>query len=92
MKQTHFRWAWGDHEAQVDESMTRERAACLLRAWRRSRTQGQRDFALTCVRRQGTRFYCVRTTKYINDDAGILVVPVMRALPRSMSQIGGASA
>ncbi len=73
-KQTNFKWAWGDHEAQIDKLMTRQRAARLLRAWRRSKTQGQRDFTLRVIRRSEGRFYCVNTTQYRNNDSGVLVI------------------
>lgn len=75
MKQTNFKWAWGDHEATPDRSMTRERAARLLRAWRRSRTQGIRNFDLRCLRRDGVRFYLVNTTQYrAPQDTGVMVI------------------
>ena len=35
MKTTEFMWAWNDHAPTPDRLMTRERAARLLRAWRR---------------------------------------------------------
>ena len=34
--QTTFTAQWNDHEPQPDPSMTRERAARLIRAWRRN--------------------------------------------------------
>lgn len=73
-KQTTFKWAWGDHEAQIDKSMTRSRAAKLIKAWRNARTQGRREFDLKVIRRSDCRCYCVTTLKYINDDAGVLVI------------------
>lgn len=73
-KQNSFKWAWGDHEPQKDPSITRERATKLLRAWRNSKTQGLRNFDLRLVRAHGLKFYLVKTTKYINDDAGVLVI------------------
>lgn len=76
MKQNTFKWAWGDHEATTDPLMTRARAAVLLRAWRRSKTQGRRNLSLQCVRRPDAKFYCVSTTQYVNNDAGILVIPM----------------
>lgn len=75
MKETTFKWAWGDHEAMPDRSMTRERAARLLRAWRRASRQGKREFDLKCMRRDGVRFYLVNTTQYREpQDTGILVI------------------
>lgn len=74
MKATKFLWAWGDCEAQPDKSMTRERAAKLLRAWRNAKRQGRREFSLSVTRNAFGRWYSVRTTQYINNDAGILVI------------------
>lgn len=34
--ETKFLWAWGNYPAQADPSMTRQRAARLLWAWRRT--------------------------------------------------------
>lgn len=45
---------------QPDSMMTRERAAKLLRAWRRATTQGARLFNLKCLRNDGTRAYLVQ--------------------------------
>jgi hypothetical protein len=39
--------------------MTRERAAKLLRCWRRAKAQGARVFDLECVRDSCTRAYLV---------------------------------
>lgn len=36
MKPRVFQWAWQDHTPQLDPLMTPERAARLLRAWRRT--------------------------------------------------------
>lgn len=74
MKTTNFLWAWGDHEARPDKSMTRDRAAKLLRAWRNASRQGRREFSLSVTRNDFGRWYSVRNTQYINDDAGILVI------------------
>ena len=74
-KVTAFKWAWGDHEPQADKFTTRHRAAALLRAWRRSKTQGSRNFSLSLIRAHGCKFYRVSTTKYRNEDTGVLVIP-----------------
>jgi len=37
-------WGWGSWPPQLDPLMTDERMTTLMRAWRRSRTQGGRDF------------------------------------------------
>lgn len=39
MKTDVFKWQWGDREPWADPSMTRERAAHLLRVWRRQARQ-----------------------------------------------------
>jgi hypothetical protein len=74
MKPNKFGWLWGDHEPRNDPSMTRNRAALLIRAWRNSRTQGFRNFDLQVIRTKISKCYCVKTTKYINDEAGILFI------------------
>lgn len=74
MKSTNFKWAWGDHEPQADKTMTRERAARLLKAWRRSKTQGARNFTLQRITHGHTRFYVVGTTQYMKNEAGVLVI------------------
>lgn len=57
---TFFYWQWELTRPWPDPSMTRERAARLLRAWRRARVQGTRLFNLRCVRVEHTRAYLVQ--------------------------------
>lgn len=75
MKKTNFMWSWNDIEkADHDATMTRARAAVLLRAWRRCTTQGTRDFSVHCVRAGVRKSYYVSTTKYTPADTGILII------------------
>lgn len=55
-----FYWQWESMRPQPDPAMTRDRAAKLLRAWRRATTQDARVFNLKCVRDDGTRAYLVQ--------------------------------
>lgn len=55
-----FYWQWELTRPQPDPLMTRERAARLLRAWRRAKVQGKRVFSLRCVRVRQTRAYLVQ--------------------------------
>lgn len=59
-KQIAFFWQWESTRPQADPRMTRERAASLLRAWRRAHIQGRRVFHLRRVRVPGTRAYLVQ--------------------------------
>lgn len=70
MKKSQFLWGWKDYEPQPDLIMTRERAAKLLRAWRRSRTQGVRDFSL---QRLGKGHYRIAARGY-EDEPGTMVI------------------
>jgi hypothetical protein len=36
MKHSVFMWAWNNHSLTLDKLMTRQRAAKLLRSWRRA--------------------------------------------------------
>ncbi len=67
---TLFFWAWRGYAPQPDTSMTRERAAKLLRSWRRSRTQGHRDFSLQRVAKGNYRI----AARGYEDDYGIMVI------------------
>ncbi len=60
MKDTKFFWQWEEYRPQPDPLMTRQRAARLLRSWRRARTQGRRVFHISCVRIERMRTYLVR--------------------------------
>lgn len=59
MRNINFYWQWEQWRPQPDPLMTRQRAARLLRSWRRARTQGRRVFGLTRVRLEKTRAYLV---------------------------------
>lgn len=59
MTHTIFSWAWEHYGAQPDALMTRQRAARLLRAWRRARIQGRRVFALGRSTTARTRIYAI---------------------------------
>jgi len=52
---TMFRWGWGDMPLKRDPAMTRERAAGLLRSWRRNaRFNGG---GVVSVKRKGPGIY-----------------------------------
>lgn len=69
-KESKFLWGWKEYALQPDTSMTRERAAKLLRAWRRSSTQGRKDFFL---KRIGKGHYKVAAPGY-KDEAATMVI------------------
>lgn len=69
-KESKFLWGWRDYNPLPDPAMTRERAAKLLRSWRRSRTQGRRDFLL---QRIGKGHYRVAACGY-EDDPGTMII------------------
>lgn len=60
-KSTEFFASWRDYSPQADPSMTRARMALLMRAWRRSKTQGARNFKLE---RTGPHHYRVEAIGY----------------------------
>lgn len=75
MKTNSFMWGWQNYEPSVDKSMTRERLVRLMRAWRRSTTQGRRDFEFKLISRNAEkRIYRVSTTKYVNEDVAFVHV------------------
>lgn len=62
---TAFTWGWMNYPRVADPSMSRERMARLMRAWRRARIQGYREFSLACIdRRPGRRTYRVEHTRF----------------------------
>jgi len=72
---TAFLWGWNDYPMREDIAMNRQRLARLMRAWRRSRTQGRRNFEFRLVSRQsGRRDYFVSTRGYINEDRARIAV------------------
>lgn len=50
MKQMTFHWGWNGHAPQPDPTMTRQRAANLLRSWRRSARYGGHYSRVTLTR------------------------------------------
>lgn len=56
-KPCFFLWGWASCPATPDKLMTRDRASKLLRSWRRSKTQGHKDFLL---KRVGKGYYVVK--------------------------------
>ena len=68
-------WGWQNYEPSVDKSMTRERLVRLMRAWRRSTTQGRRNFEFKLISRNTEkRIYRVTTTGYVNEDIAFVHV------------------
>lgn len=75
MKTQNFLWAWQNGEPIADKTMTRERLVRLMRAWRRSTTQGRRNFDFRLISRNAEkRVYRVSTVGYYNDDASFVHV------------------
>jgi hypothetical protein len=75
MKQrsTVFLWGWRDYPRQPDATMTRDRMARLMRAWRRCRVQGYRHFNLKCeARGKGFKVYRVDCIGY--DDSATFAI------------------
>lgn len=69
MKKNCFLWGWNGYAPTVDKLMTRQRAARLLLSWRRSKTQGQRNFSLCKI---GPHHYNVSAIGY--DDRAVLII------------------
>ena len=75
MKKTIFFWGWQDYPPTEDKTMTRDRQARLMRAWRSSKTQDRRNFKFEIIERgRNRRAYRVSTTKYINQDFATLII------------------
>lgn len=75
MKHTIFLWGWKHYPKKPDTSMTRARMAVLMRAWRRSRTQENKNFVLILLSREnGKREYSITTSGYKNDDHALFTV------------------
>lgn len=71
-KVTCFLWAWNNYAPQPDPTMTRERAARLLRAWRRtSRTRTSMGTTLRTLKRVSEGVY--RVTE--GSESGTMYVP-----------------
>lgn len=72
---TTFLWGWNHYQPQVDKTMDRPRMARLMRAWRRAKTQGKREFDFRLVKREnGNRQYTVSTTRYYPADFATIVI------------------
>lgn len=56
-KPAQFLWHWEDYAPLPDKLMTRARAAHLLRAWRRAKTQGQREYSVRRICHPARREY-----------------------------------
>lgn len=76
MKTNTFLWGWQEYAPIVDKSMTRERLVKLMRAWRRSTTQGRRNFEFKLISRNAEkRIYRVSTVGYYcNEDVATVHV------------------
>ena len=61
--QTTFTAQWNDHAPQPDPSMTRERAARLIRAWRRNARQSSNRQPWT-LKRNGPHSFTVSAPGY----------------------------
>lgn len=59
MKAQTFYWAWNDHDRQPDPHMTRQRAAVLLRSWRRLLRQPANNRPLAGLQRLARGHYRV---------------------------------
>lgn len=57
-----FYWSWNDHDRQPDKHMTRQRAAVLLRSWRRLLRQPANNRPLAGLRRLAPGCYRVTNT------------------------------
>lgn len=73
MKTTDFQWAWNNYAPQPDKFMTRQRAARLLRAWRRVVRQPSNNRTIESLDRIGRGAYRVR---HVNGETGTLIVGV----------------
>ena len=63
---TTFLWGWRHYDRTPDIGMTRNRMAKLMRAWRRGRTQGHRNFSL---KRLAPHVYYVNAEYFVGESA-----------------------
>lgn len=71
---TVFYWGWRNNTPTEDKLMTRHRMAKLFRSWRRSKTQGSKDFDVKLIKREcGKREYVVNANAY-KDESAIIVI------------------
>ncbi len=82
-----FYWQWESMRPQPDPMMPRERAAKLLRSWRRATTQGERVFKLKCVREDGTRAYLVQHVP-TGERGGLYIKPAAGATSGGFAPAG----
>lgn len=69
MKTNKFLWAWQENKPIPDITMTRQRLSTLMHAWRRSKTQGRRNFEFKLISRTvEKRIYSVSTIGYYSED------------------------
>lgn len=75
MKATKFYWSWNDHAAQDDPTMTRQRAARLLMAWRRtSRRKTSHSTIMRSLTRIAPHTYRVEQLDY--KETGVMFIGV----------------
>ena len=63
-KQTAFMWSWNGYPAQHDATMTRERMARLLMAWRRTTRLTSHNTRLRKLERLGMHHYRVTDLRH----------------------------
>lgn len=66
-----FYWAWNDHDRQPDPQMTRQRAAVLLRSWRRLMRQPANNRPLISLQRLARG--CYRVTHASGESGTIFI-------------------
>lgn len=75
MKTNEFYWSWNNHPAQNDQSMTRQRAARLLMAWRKtSRQKTSHGMILRSLKRIAPHTYRVEQLDY--KETGVMFIGV----------------
>lgn len=69
---TRFSWSWNDRAPWPDTSMTRERAARLLRAWRRTTRPTSGGFVMRELKRCAPGVY--RVTDCVSGETGTMYI------------------
>jgi hypothetical protein len=72
MKTTVFHSAWNEYEPAIDRLMTRERAAKLLRAWRRNSRKKTNNPLWVC-KRLGPHTYFVKISERDKESHTLIV-------------------
>ena len=72
MKTSIFYGAWNDHAPILDNSMTRERAAKLLRAWRRN-SRKKTNKPLWVFKRIAPHHYFVKVCEWDKESHTLIV-------------------